>query len=383
LEVSEDKYVALETAIKNNIITGEEARQLLIDYQAELITEAELLEIVAEKTEEYNKELEGVTSGLGYSKEAQRDFNWAMLDGVEATDDLAASQAELKQKMSDLKTFISGPLGKAYERFEEQQDDLEDEIKDVIKVIEEFEALGDDLTKEQRDELDKAKEKLGELNQAYSDNADAHTESVRRIMFNLLDARAAMDGYTEEEIAALNKIALQWGLLDQATFDYVTNADTYMQAVNATTGENMGFVELQLARVLGITQDSNAEFLTMRDRIAEIEGVHEIELRIKVTGTIPSIPKGGSFGGAIPSQHGLNFTVPGGYPNDSFFLPLAVTSGEHVQVTPRGRGRTGGAGARVIYNRGGDNIYIQSSAAAAFLVEKEHQAEFDEIDKVI
>lgn len=35
-------------------------------------------------------------------------------------------------------------------------------------------------------------------------------------------------------------------------------------------------------------------------------------------------------------QHGANFTVPPGYPNDSF--PMRVSSGEHVQVTPQGKG---------------------------------------------
>jgi hypothetical protein len=38
-------------------------------------------------------------------------------------------------------------------------------------------------------------------------------------------------------------------------------------------------------------------------------------------------------------QHGGGFTVPSGYPNDSFFAPLRLTSGEEVTVTPRGQGR--------------------------------------------
>lgn len=37
----------------------------------------------------------------------------------------------------------------------------------------------------------------------------------------------------------------------------------------------------------------------------------------------------------IPVQRGTNFIVPPGYPNDSFYYPMALTSGEHLEVTPR------------------------------------------------
>jgi len=45
----------------------------------------------------------------------------------------------------------------------------------------------------------------------------------------------------------------------------------------------------------------------------------------------------------VPVQSGLDMRIPPGFPNDSFFLPLAVTSGERVQVTPAAQaGREGG-----------------------------------------
>jgi hypothetical protein len=42
---------------------------------------------------------------------------------------------------------------------------------------------------------------------------------------------------------------------------------------------------------------------------------------------------------AIPMKEGGEFTVPGGYPNDRFMAPLALTSGEKVTVEPAGRKR--------------------------------------------
>lgn len=43
------------------------------------------------------------------------------------------------------------------------------------------------------------------------------------------------------------------------------------------------------------------------------------------------------------AQHGANFIVPPGFPNDSF--PLRVESGEHVQVTPAGQTAPPGGGS--------------------------------------
>ena len=237
------------------------------------------------------------------------------------------------------------------------------------------------MSDKQKDELDKNREKLIEVREEIKKNADAHDEATKRIMFNLLEQRAALDGFTKAELGFLTEIAEKWGLVDKATADYVTNADLYLSTLEATSGENLGKVRLDLSKTLGIMDEATGKMFTMRDAIAEIEGVHDIEIRVKVTGgKIPSMP--GKGGGAIPLQHGTSFTVPGGFPNDSFFFPMALSSGEHVDVTPKGRSR-GRGGNTYIYNRYGDRVNIENSAQAAFLVEKQRQAEFDEISRVI
>jgi hypothetical protein len=58
---------------------------------------------------------------------------------------------------------------------------------------------------------------------------------------------------------------------------------------------------------------------------------------------------GGGGGGAQEFAGGADFVVPPGYPNDSF--PMAVTSGEHVVVTPAGNDNS-----RTININGGINV---------------------------
>jgi hypothetical protein len=58
----------------------------------------------------------------------------------------------------------------------------------------------------------------------------------------------------------------------------------------------------------------------------------------------------GSGNFTINGATGLNFTVPPGFPGDSFFAPLALTSGERVKVTPSNRFRAGEAADGSVVN---------------------------------
>ena len=65
---------------------------------------------------------------------------------------------------------------------------------------------------------------------------------------------------------------------------------------------------------------------------------------------------------------GLHMTVPPGYPNDSFYMPLALTSGEELNVTPRsmiGQNPSGGGG----------NVIIQLTYAPLFSAGDEYEFE--------
>ena len=65
------------------------------------------------------------------------------------------------------------------------------------------------------------------------------------------------------------------------------------------------------------------------------------------------LPGGGDF------HSGADFTVPPGYPNDSY--PMRVESGEHVTVTPKGK-----SGSEMVnnYNTVNNNHFYDEGAAA-------------------
>ena len=107
----------------------------------------------------------------------------------------------------------------------------------------------------------------------------------------------------------------------------------------------------EVNRLLGITDD---EILDIREHASSVEGKYDIEFHISVTGdSIPSIPSTrytGTSGIAFASGT-ENFTVPPGYPDDSF--PVRLTSGESISVARPGESLDGG---------GGDTYYVTLNA---------------------
>jgi hypothetical protein len=89
--------------------------------------------------------------------------------------------------------------------------------------------------------------------------------------------------------------------------------------------------------------------LQLNQFVADLEAV-PTQKNISFNLEIPPIPaelQGGGVkmtpqGPAVYGASGLDFTVPPGFPNDSFG-PIYVQSGEHVQVTPAGQSSMGGA----------------------------------------
>lgn len=107
--------------------------------------------------------------------------------------------------------------------------------------------------------------------------------------------------------------------------------------------------------------DEAARLVEMMQMLANLEGTY----RFKV------IYEDGSGGGPLPKSErqkiidavrgdrgndndslvakGGSFTVPSGYPNDSYVPPIRLTSGERVDITPYGKSKAGG-GTTVVVN---------------------------------
>jgi hypothetical protein len=254
------------------------------------------------------------------------------------------------------------------------------------------------LTDKQKDELDRNREKLAEIEIAIGENAVAHEEATKRIMFSLLSQRAAINELTAVELASLNSIAREWGLLDQATYDYVTAADAYYQTLENDSIETMGIVRWELEKTLGITSDLKGAFGDLSSSLEGLSGTYDIKIRSfyetfgewkgpqAVGPPAPGAPitepkisggtgkrrqRGGSVSAGeayLVGERGPEMFVPG-------------TSG-NIIPNDQLRGARSSQRAKVAYFRQ-NNFYVENSAAAAMMVEQRRREEIEEIDRMI
>ena len=149
-----------------------------------------------------------------------------------AADRLRQAQVDLKSAVSDLDLEIRGPLGQEIEDWQEKQDDLNRRLQETGEAIAELmrkkEGNGGWLSASDAAQLDGLREKYGDIKQAIEDTAQAHDEATKRILFDLLEQRLAVDGLSQAEFDFLVGIANQWGLVDDATAQAVEGIDESM-----------------------------------------------------------------------------------------------------------------------------------------------------------
>ena len=256
------------------------------------------------------------------------DQLWAVVDAsapledgmqeVATAEELAEEQARfLKQAMADLNMVVGGQLGPEIENFTQTQSDLETEMGNVAARIEELSGKSW-LTGAEREELENLRGEYETLQGQYEDNATAHEEATRRILFDLLTQRAAVDGLSGAELNVLTQIASEWGLVDDATADAAAGFDAAMGliwedengVVHGAQAAKMAVMEVGDQYVDTSDESESAinglitgpmsawktELLEVNGLVDSISGEYDIHFNV-TSDPMPNIPNVGSGGG--------------------------------------------------------------------------------------
>ena len=129
-----------------------------------------------------------------------------------------------KRAYSDMATAIRGDLGNEIQSFTEKQGEATASVAALSAKIGELESKRW-LTAAQKAELEELRGELAKANEAVAANAAAHEEATKRILFGFMEQRLAVDGLTQAELMALQEVAGQWGLIDQATLNAIRGID--------------------------------------------------------------------------------------------------------------------------------------------------------------
>jgi hypothetical protein len=185
----------------------------------------------------YIQRLDEVAEGMGEIATAEDIVK-------KAAEEAAIAQGKLKDKLSDLQSYIAGPLRSEAQSYLEDQANINGKMTETGAKIDEVKGKIDELegksylTEAQKEQLDGYKTDLGDLQEDYTNltgeitsNAAAHDLATKKILFNLMTQSAAVDGLTGSEIAALDAVAVKWGLIDQTTLISSQNIDAAFLAM--------------------------------------------------------------------------------------------------------------------------------------------------------
>jgi hypothetical protein len=232
----------------------------------------------------------------------------AMEDLEQATNDAKIATDQFNQNMSDLNTFMNGPLGKSTDDFKTKMDDLNTKLGENQARRELLTTLPV-LTDEQRTELGELQTEYGEISAAITKTADDHELATKRMLLDLLIQRAGLVDMTAEGQTAFfnmtTSIAENWGLIDEETAIATRGIDKAMQGFASGAG----------------TQAALNTFYSLVAQAKMLEGTHEILFNIRTTGEMPTIHGGQIDYRAVggPAVGGSSYVV--GEKGPELFVP--------------------------------------------------------------
>ena len=277
----------LNASEKAGVITKEERMKLIHDATIGTITWADAIDYLISKTQASADTMNTEEKQLEANRAAW-DANKKAIDGAAEAENNAALAIEAQtRQMSRLNEYINGTLGPNEEKFTETQDDLNDQMGGIQGEIDKAIRDGYDPLGEKVLEL---KGKYGELKKQYDENATTHEEDTKRIILGILAQQMAAMGFSDS--TAFAKIALKWGLIDEATMNAMMSTDKAINWLRNHPGDYAGFEAMMngvVTDVGGVTTAADTAALALD----KITGQHEVGIHVTVTGdAIPNIPSG-------------------------------------------------------------------------------------------
>jgi hypothetical protein len=255
---------------------------------------------------------------LGEAQSRYKSLDKSIVDYTIGLDSLGLSQDEINEKVGE---------------FREQQEQLIPLIDEMGSITSSVASVVKEFTWDEEALTTALYEQTAEL----KDN--------RVDVINLALAFGQLNPAQAEALLKMEMITKEIPTLAQAIHDGIFDIEEGTEALlKLAAGE---YESAEAAIALKKEMDLAREALENISKIWEIKVQKSVHTAYTQSGVpspdapaMPPPPTGPPPPTDTPQmQHGGSFTVPPGYPGDTF--PMRVSSGEHVSVTPRGKGRRG------------------------------------------
>ena len=170
-----------------------------------------------------------------------------------------AVQEELNFQLQELSGLMDNQLSDSLDNFNEKMGDLQGEAAKIKKEIDRLNAK-EWLGPQQKSNLEDLKDQYAELQQTMRETADEHEEASKRMIFDLISQRAALDGLTSAELQLLSSVAMTWGLVDQKMVDTTNKVDLALSQLGQGAS-----IEYIINSLSGLGQNTNNWNLTINE----------------------------------------------------------------------------------------------------------------------
>lgn len=320
-------YAMIQADLERGLIDKNEAMRQAADLlgaQSQIIFDANQATLAyGESLDESERATRRLTAGVQDSAQPLKT-NKEILDANKAA-------------ISGLNDVIRGSVGNELKSFAEKQTELKDKAQELGDKIDKLEGKRY-LTPTQKEELQKTRDDLQDVNEALETNAQKHEDAMRRIVFSMLTQQAAADGFTTAEVTALTTVAEKWGLIDPATKQATDGISTALDAANKDGNWDKFYQRIDTVtnKLLGIPTNINVNigvntrYTTSGKPSAAAGDMGLTDAPVIIKPEKETTPATGGF------ATGGTFTVPGiGSGDRMYSVPL--TPGETVSVTPVGQ----------------------------------------------
>jgi TP901 family phage tail tape measure protein len=215
-----------------------------------------------------------VQNSLGVTAEtmefaATTTDNWStsMSSAWRAVDDEVAETTEsivdFEAQINALNELMAGPVGEENDKYAEAQAAIKEKITETTHALSEAEKEFGVAS----NEAAAHRQKLGELRSEVETLAEAHRAAMNKIVFDMLTARLATDGWTEAETNLALSIAEDMGLIDEDTRVAAVAMNEALEdfATGAGQAETMATIEEIAGQLAAIPRDIQINIRVRRE----------------------------------------------------------------------------------------------------------------------
>lgn len=183
--------------------------------------------------------MDGHIEGLLRAEEAGRNFVETSESEIEVTERLNA-------ELADLQILIGSDLTASYDEMIVKQDELQEKASDLE---DQMASLGDTTgNAAKQGEFDELADELAGVQGEIAAVEAAWQKQTDAFLLNMIIQRASIDGLTEGEFDLITKVALDFGLIDQAAADAMTAVDAGLTDMAEGAGADAAFEKIMAIR---------------------------------------------------------------------------------------------------------------------------------------